>query len=230
MRVITARRARHQRFPFARARSARACCGGGGARSLARSRERGVALGSYVTRRFPPARRPLKRRARRQVQHCPGASQRCAPPSHPTCALALPVPSRPAKHLRYDVARAHQRLARLVSSSTRRPPPPPHAFVGGCDGRHRARHRMCVRGLRRAARARRAAQAVAARGSASRSMWTTRASDAGPRCTSAAQLRRPPHATTRWRAAHAAKKMHPRTRRQVEACSRAALGESAGRP
>ena len=43
-RVTTARRARHQRFPFARARSARACCGGGGARSLARSRARGVAL------------------------------------------------------------------------------------------------------------------------------------------------------------------------------------------
>ena len=43
-RVTTARRARHQRFPFARARSARACCGGGGARSLARSHARGVAL------------------------------------------------------------------------------------------------------------------------------------------------------------------------------------------
>jgi len=42
--VITAHRARHQRVPFARARSARACCGGGGARSLARSRARGVAL------------------------------------------------------------------------------------------------------------------------------------------------------------------------------------------
>ena len=115
-------------------------------------------------------------RARRQVQHCPGASQCCTPPSHPTCALGLPVPSRSAQHLRYDVARAHQRLARLVSSSTRRPPPPPHAFVGGRGGRHRARHRMCVRGLRRAARARRAAQAVAARGSTSRSMRTTRAS------------------------------------------------------
>ena len=67
-RVITVRHVLHQHFPFPRARSACARCGGGVARSLTRLRARGVAVAvavlvGYVSHHAHHARRVSRARA-----------------------------------------------------------------------------------------------------------------------------------------------------------------------
>lgn len=140
------------------------------------------------------------------------------------------------------------RSARLVSSSSaaqrRRPPLPlPGAFIGDSGGRRRT-WRGCARGQRRAARARLASSLARSRLAARRRDRRVRHVPRTPvaRCTSAAQSRRPPHATrlggeSRSRSAGASAscirgedEARSHTARGRGACARAALGESARRP